>query len=100
MAETDIETNLPTALLTKLRKEQEDAEEIGEGLSLDAELNSSNGSKLVREVVDQLDSRIKTLMKQDPECQALLTLLGRIGTKTKRAKQLAERAVMEQLRMD
>ena len=100
MVDTDIETNTPKALLKRMHREQEEVRDIEEGLSLDAELSGESGSKLVQEVISQLDSRITKLIRDDPQCQILLTLLGKMGTKVKRARQLAEKAVMEQLRMD
>lgn len=93
--DVDIVTGKPKEHVEE--KKDEKVEQLrkvaGEGDVLEREFKTARGQKFIQIMIETLEQRIFAMMKQDPECQALMRVLEEMKVKVALSRGIAEKIV-------
>ncbi len=103
--DVDITTGLPLEavrnqkLLEKAEEEAKLESIASKGLQIEQRLDTSDGQFFVALIVNLLQGRIDQLVQEDPQAQAIISVLNGLGQDIHAGKSAAYRLSMDSLRM-
>jgi len=98
MPQTNILTGMPSAIEREERrrqKESRDRKVVREAVELSAALRGEGGQRILGYIQGVLEDRINEFLKSDPECKAMMKLLGKFKWKLALGKAASEKIVTE-----